>query len=88
MLELSEKGFKACMTKMHQSAIMNMLGTNEKWGAWEKKYKIPEKTDRKEKKEWKERKEKKTNGNFITEKHVKPKYQYQWIGSTGRWRVE
>lgn len=33
MLELSEKGFKACMTKMHQSAIMNMLGTNEKWGA-------------------------------------------------------
>lgn len=49
---------------MHQSAIMNMLGTNEKWGAWEKKYKIPEKTDRKEKKEWKERKKKKNKWKF------------------------
>ena len=40
-------------------------------------------TEKKRRNGKKERK-KKTNGNFITEKHVKPKYQYQWIGSTGR----
>ena len=65
MFELSEKGFKACMTKMHQSAIMNMLGTNEKWEAWEKKYKTPAKKERKERKECKERKKKKNQMEML-----------------------
>ena len=42
--------------------------------------------EREKRKEGLERKKEKEkpNGNFITEKHIKPKYEYQWIGSTGR----
>lgn len=42
--------------------------------------------EREKRKEGLERKKEKEkpNGNFITEKHIKPKYEYQWIGLTGR----
>ena len=59
------------------------------WNKWEmgslgKEVQNPcqEREKRKEGMERKKEKEK-PNGNFITEKHVKPKYEYQWIGDEG-----
>ena len=76
ILKLSNKDFKAAMTKTLQRTIIKLLETNEK----------NQKALQRNNKLWQRNKRcTEPNRNFRTENTI-PKQKVQWIDSTAEWR--